>query len=71
MRGWLREYAESLWMYDGTSGSSAYQTAGPVPMDVDQTRAVFGFSSGKDGKGEIQGKGEEQEWQGQRQGQER
>ena len=39
MRGWLSEYAETLRRYDGTSGSSAHQAAGPVPMDVDQTRA--------------------------------
>ena len=53
MRGWLREYAETLRRYDGTSGSSSHQTpsTGPVPMDVDRTRAVSGFSSGKDGKG--------------------
>ena len=38
--------------YDGTSGSSSHQTpsAGLVPMDVDETRAVSGFLSGKDGK---------------------
>ena len=42
MRRWLREYAETLRRYDGTSGSSAHQarSTGPVPMDVDQTRAV-------------------------------
>ena len=58
MRGWLREYAETLRRYDGTSGSSSHQTpsTGPVPMDVDQTRAVSGFSSGKDGKGKSKGK---------------
>ena len=44
MRGWLREYAKTLRRYDGTSGSSAHQTTGHVPMDVDQTRAVSGFS---------------------------
>ena len=71
MRGWLREYAEALRRYDGTSGSSSLQTqpTGLVPMPVDQTRAVSGFSSGKDGKGKS--KGQEQGWQGQRQGQER
>ena len=59
MRGWLREYAETLWRYDGTSGSSSHQTpsTGPVPMDVDQTRAVSGFSSGKDGGKSKDGKG--------------
>ena len=57
-------YAETLRRYDGTSGSSPHQTqsTGLVPMDVDQTRAVSGFSSGKDGKGKS-----EQGWQGQRQ----
>ena len=42
MGGWSREYAETLRRYDGTSGSSAHQTlsTGPVPTDVDQTRAV-------------------------------
>ena len=47
MRGWLREYAETVRRYDGTSGSSSHQTpsTGPVPMDVDWTRAVSGFSS--------------------------
>ena len=67
MRGWLREYAETLRRYDGTSGSSSHQTqsTGLVPMDVDQTRAVSGFSCGKDGKLQEQG------WQGQRQRQER
>ena len=46
MRGWLREYAETLRRYDGTSGSSAVQpqSTGPVPMEVDQTRAVSSFS---------------------------
>ena len=69
MRGWLREYAETLRRYDGTSGSSSHQTpsTGPVPMDVDQTCAVSGFSPGKDLKGKIEGKGQEQGWQGQRQ----
>ena len=59
MRGWLREYAETLRRYDGTSGSSSQQTqsTGPVPMEVDQTRAVSGFSSGKDGTGKSKGKG--------------
>ena len=35
MRGWLREYAETLRRYDGTSGFSSHQaqSAGPVPMD--------------------------------------
>ena len=39
MRGWLREYAETLRRYDGTSGTSAVQpqSTGPVPMEVDQT----------------------------------
>ena len=47
MRGWLREYAETLQRYDGTSGSSSHQAQStcPVPMEVDQTRAVSGFSS--------------------------
>ena len=61
MRGWSREYAETLRRYDGTSGSSSHQTspAGPVPMDVDQARRVSGFSSGKDGKGKSKGKGKD------------
>ena len=48
MRGWLREYAETLRRYDGTSGFSSLQipSTGPVPMEVDQTRAVSGFPSG-------------------------
>ena len=59
MLGWLREYAETLRRYDGTSGSASHQTqsTGPVPMDVDQTRAVSGISCGKDGKGKSTGKG--------------
>ena len=59
MRGWLREYAETLRRHDGTSGSSSHQapSTGPVPMDVDQTRAVSGFSSGKDGKGNRENTG--------------
>ena len=66
MRGWLREYAETLRRYDGTSGSSSHQTpsAIPVPMDVDQTRAVSGFSSGKDGKGKLKGKGKSKDGKG-------
>ena len=38
MRGWLREYAETLRRQYGTSGFSSQQTpsTGPVPMDVDQ-----------------------------------
>ena len=63
-RGWLREYAETLRRYDGTSGSSPHQTNGPVPMDVDQTRAASRFSSGKDSKGKSKEKGQEQGWQG-------
>ena len=61
MRDWLREYAETLRRYDGTSGSTAHQPqfTGPVPLEVDQTRAVSGFSSGKDGKGKPQS-GQEQ-----------
>ena len=37
-----REYAQTLRRYDGTSGSSSHQTqsTGPVPMEVDKTRAV-------------------------------
>ena len=52
MREWLRENAETLRRYDGISGSSAVQpqSTGPVPMDVDQTRAVSSFSSGKTGR---------------------
>ena len=65
MRGWLREYAETFRRYDGASGSS-HQTpsAGPVPMVVDQTRAVSGFSSGKDGKRESKGKGKSKDGKG-------
>ena len=55
MRGWLRECAETLRRCDGTSGPSA-QSTGPVPMEVDQTRAVSGFSSDKDGKVKSKGK---------------
>ena len=66
MRGWLREYAETLRRYDGTSGSSSHQTpsTGPVPMDVDQTRAVSGLSSGKDGKGKSKAKGKSKDGKG-------
>ena len=66
MRGWLREYAETLRRYDGTSGSSLHQTpsTGPVPMDVDQTRAVSGFSSGKDGNGKSKGEGKSKDGKG-------
>ena len=43
-----------------TSGSSHQtQSTGPVPMDVDQTRGVSGFSSGKDGKGKSNAPGEQ------------
>ena len=71
MRGWFREYAETLRRYDGTSGSSSHQTpsTGPVPMNVDQTRAVSGFSSGKDWKGKSKGKGKSKDGKGK--GQER
>ena len=66
MRGWLREYAETLRRYDGTSGPSSHQTpsTGPVPMDVDQTRAVSGLSSDKDGKGKSKGKGTSKDGKG-------
>ena len=66
LRGWLREYAETLRRYDGTSGSSSHQTqsAGLVPMDVDQTRAVKGFSSGKDRRGKSNGKGKSKDGRG-------
>ena len=40
----MREYAKTLWRHDGTSGCSAHQTTGPVPMDIDQTRAVSGLA---------------------------
>ena len=66
-RGWLLGYAETLRRYDGTSGSSSHQTpsTGPVPMDVDQTRAVSGLSSGsKDGKGKSRGKGKSKDGKG-------
>ena len=70
MRGWLREYAETLRRYDGTSGSSSRQTpsTGPVPMDVDQTRAVSGFSSGKDGKGKSKEEGKSKDGKGKSKG---
>ena len=57
MRGWLREYAKTLRRYDGTSGFSSQQTqcTGLVPMEVDQTRAVSGFYSGKSSAGQGQG----------------
>ena len=73
MRGWLREYAETLRRYDGTSGSSAHQpqSTGPVPMEVDQTRAVSGFSSGKNGKGKSKGNGKSQDGKGKGQRKER
>ena len=55
MRGWLREYAETLRQYDGTSGFSSLQSQsqGPAPMEVDQTRAVPRFPSGKGGRGKA------------------
>ena len=37
-------------------------------MDVDQTRAVSGFSSGKDGKGKSKGKGQSKDGKGKRKG---
>ena len=66
MRGWLRECAETLRRYDGTSGSSSHQapSTGPVPMDVDHTRAVSGLSSGKDGKGKSKAKGKSKDGKG-------
>ena len=66
MRGWLREHAETLRRNDGTSGSSSHQTqsTGPVPMEVDQTRAVSGFSTGKDGQGKSKGKGKSKDGKG-------
>ena len=66
MRGWLREYAETLRRYDGTSGSSSHQTqsTGPVQMDVDQTRAASGFSSGKDGIGKSKGEAKSKDGKG-------
>ena len=68
VRGWLREYAETLRRYDGTSGFSSQQTqsTGPVPMEVDQTRAVSGFHSGKssDGKGKAIRKGKSKDGKG-------
>ena len=58
IREWLREYAKTLRRYDGTSGSSGVQpqSTGLVPMEVDQTRAVSGFSSRTDGRGKSKGK---------------
>ena len=68
VRGWLREYAETLRKYDATSGFSSHQaqSTGPVPMEVDQTRAVSGFSSGNgfDGKGKAKGKGKSKDGKG-------
>ena len=66
MRGWLREYAETLRRYDGTCGSSSHRTrpTGLVPMDVDQTRAASGSSSGKDRKGKSKGKGKSKDVKG-------
>ena len=64
MRGWLREFAETLRRYDGTSGSSSQQTRSTGPMDVDQTRAVSGFSSGKDGNWKSKGKGKSKDGKG-------
>ena len=66
MRGWLREYAETLQRFDGTSGYSSHQTqsTGPMPMEVDQTRAVSCFLSGKDGKKKSTGKGKNKDGKG-------
>ena len=66
VRGWLREYDETLRRSTGTSGSSSHQTqsTGPFPMDIDQTRAVSGFSSGKDGKRTSKGKGKSKDGKG-------
>ena len=64
----LREYAETLRRYDGTSGFSSQQTQStrPVPMEVDQTGAVSGFPSGKgcDGKGKAKGQGKSKDGKG-------
>ena len=73
LRGRLREYAETMRRYGGSSGSSSFQTqcTGPVPMEVDQSRAVSGFLVWQGREREVQGKGQEQGWQGQKQRQER
>ena len=68
MRGWLREYAETLRRYDGISGSSSHQTpsTGQVPTDVDPDSCSVWILVWQERKREIEGKGQEQGWQGQR-----
>ena len=68
MRGGLREYAEKLRRCDGTAGSSVHQpqSTGPVPLEVDQTRAASGFSSGKDGGANPKGKSKDGKRKGKR-----
>ena len=61
MRGWLREHAKTLRRYDETSVFSSHQaqSTGPVPMEVDQTRAESGLSSGKGFNGKCKAKGKD------------
>ena len=53
MRGWLREYAETLRRYDGTSGSSSHQTpsTGPVPMESIRLMQCLDSRLARTGKG--------------------
>ena len=65
MRGWLREYAETLGTMEPLGLLQFnHSRSGPVPMEVDQTRAVSSFSSGKDGKGKSKGKGKTKDGKG-------
>ena len=68
MRGWLREYAETLRRYDGTSGSSSHQTqsnwTGATGGRSDSRSVRFLVWQGRER--EVERKG-----QGQGQGQER
>ena len=70
MRGWLREYAETLRRYEGTSASSSHQTQSTGHQC--QWRSIRlaqcqDFRLKRTGKRGVERKGQEQGWQGQRQ----
>ena len=69
MSGWLREYAETLRRCDGTSGSPSQQTQSTGPGRSDSRSVRILVWQGRER--EVEGKRQEQGWQGQRQRQER